>query len=248
MRTDTPKFLLGSPEGWKTFDATPGCVILPGFSTYDTATSYCEVDSPGVWQLQPLDCDALYARLESSYPKTLRLVAIDPPSPRELSLLAATTEAACRTLQDRCDSVEVEYRLMRDHPACRWQHRRIEAPRPGDKPQKWFVGCLHPENMAFDEGQPLWFWLDWFEGRHVATELQTERGGTLERDLFVFDSRNAAEGFHGATVARLRGSNCHCQIDSHSGEAFEVATWQDGRQVSTCTAAAIGDRLESIGR
>ena len=47
MKTQIPRFLLGSPKGWKTFDATGDCVILPGFSSYDAAASYCQTDTPG---------------------------------------------------------------------------------------------------------------------------------------------------------------------------------------------------------
>ena len=59
--------------------------------------------------------------------------------------------------------------------------------------------------MTFAGGQPLWFWLDWFDGKHVLTELQTERGGSTEREFFLFRSRGAAEGFYGATVAQAPG-------------------------------------------
>ena len=69
MSTQIPRFLLGSPKGWKTFDASADCVILPGFSSYDAAANYCQTDNPGIWELQSLSCDRV-------------LTAWKPPAPR----------------------------------------------------------------------------------------------------------------------------------------------------------------------
>ena len=54
MRTQIPRFLLGSPQGWKTFDASSECVIWPGFSSYEAAADFCQADGTGIWELQRL--------------------------------------------------------------------------------------------------------------------------------------------------------------------------------------------------
>jgi hypothetical protein len=245
MRTQTPKFLLGSPQGWETFDAAGGFVVLAGFSSQDTAANYCVATARPTLELQPLQTDGLRERIEARFSKMLKLVAVDPASQIELSLVGVTLEAVRRALDAGQQTIESEYRLMRDHRADAWKSLRISGAVCPAKPPKWYVACVHPENMTLAEGQPLWFWLDWFDGQHVATELQTERGGRMERDVFLFGSPDAAEAFHGATLARLRGSVCRCHVDSHHGDQFEVAVWEEGSQPCRSTAAIIGERLDS---
>jgi len=243
MRTQIPRFLLGCSKGWKTFDASGDCVILPGFSSYDAAASYCQADSPGIWELQGLGCDRVRDRLETACPQSLRLVAIDPVQAGELSLAAITLDTVCQALHNGENSIDPDHRLMRDHWDSPWNHARIAVAEPRiAKPQTWYVACLHPQNMTFAGGQPLWFWLDWFDGKHVLTELQTELGGSTEREFFIFRSRGAAEGFYGATVARLMGCICHCQIDSHCGSEFEVTMWEKDQEVCNRKAATLAKR------
>ena len=132
---------------------------------------------------------------------------------------------------------------MRDHWDRPWNHAKIAVAEPRmANGEKWYVACLHPQNMKFAGGQPLWFWLDWFDGKHVLTELQTERGGSTEREFFLFPARGAADGFYGATVARLMGCISHCEIDSHSGSEFEVAMWEKDHTVCNRKLATIGKR------
>ena len=243
MRRQIPRFLLGSPQGWKTFDAPADCVILPGFSSYDAAAGYCQTDGTGIWELQPLGCDQVRGRLEVACPQTLKLVAINPAHAGELSLAAIPLEAVCHALRSGAGTIDPEYRLMRDHWRSPWNHARLAVAEPqSTEAETWYVACLHPQNMRITGGQPLWFWLDWFEGKHVLTELQTERGGSMEREFFLFRSRGAAEGFSGATVARLQSCVGPCRIDSHSGSEFEVTTWQKDRDVCNRTAAIIGSQ------
>ena len=182
-------------------------------------------------------------RLEVACPQTLKLVAINPTHLGELSLAAITLETVCDALRTGAGTIEPEYRLMRDHWDSPWNHTKLAVAEPRvASPEPWYVACLHPQNMTFAGGQPLWFWLDWFDGKHVLTELQTERGGSTEREFFVFRSRGAAEGFYGATVARLLGCICHCEIDSHSGSEFEVTMWEKDREVCNRKLATIGKR------
>jgi hypothetical protein len=243
MKMQIPRFLLGSPKGWKTFDASGDCVILPGFSSNDAAAGYCQTDSPGVWELQGLGCDRVRDRLEVACPETPKLVAIDPDHAGELSLAAVTLDTVCQALRDGASTIDPEYRLMRDHWDSAWNHVRIAVAEPRmANAEKWYVACLHPQGMRFAGGQPLWFWLDWFEGKHFLTELQTELGGNTEQEFFIFRSRGAAEGFYGATVARLLGCICHCEIDSHSGSEFEVTMWEKDRDVCNRKSATIGKR------
>ena len=281
MRTETPKFLLGSSQSWETFDASGGCVILPGFSSADTAANYCDAAARRVSQgvsrfpevvtfaalretapgpcgppgagrpsaeLQPLDSAGLRERIGARYSDVLTLIAADPASPGELSLLAATLDAVCGAIDAGRPTVEPQYRLMRDHRAGAWKHQAIAGSTCPAKTPKWYVACLHPENMTLAAGQPLWFWLDWFDGRHVATELQTERGGRMERDVFLFASHDAAEAFHSATIDRLRGCVCHCHVASHRGDEFEVAIWEEGNRPCRSTSALIGDQSECARR
>ena len=190
MRTQIPRFLLGSPKGWKTFDASADCVILPGFSSYDAAANYCQTDSPGIWELQGLGCDRVRKRLEAACPQTLKLVAINPAHAGELSLVGDNLGHGLSCVAQRRRMIDPDYRLMRDHWYSPWNHARIAVAKPQiAKPQTWYVACLHPQNMEFAGGQPLWFWLDWFEGKHFLTELQTEHGGSTEREFFIFRSR-----------------------------------------------------------
>ena len=122
MRTQIPRFLLGSPKGWKTFDASADCVILPGFSSYDAAAGYCQTDATGIWELQSLSCDRVLGRLEAACPQTLKLVAINPAHAGELSLAAITLETVCDALRNGAGTIEPEYRLMRDHWDSPWNH------------------------------------------------------------------------------------------------------------------------------
>jgi len=244
MRTQIPRFLLGSSKGWKTFDASAGCVILPCFSSHDDAANYCQTDAPGVWELQGLGCDQVRERLNVACPQVLKLVAINPAHAGELSLAAITLETVCHALRKGENLIAADYRLMRDHWDSPWNHAQMPLAQPrGTKAETWYVACLHPQNMTFVGGQPLWFWLDWFDGKHFLTELQTERGGSTEREFFIFSSRGAAEGFYGASVARFLGCNCSCQIDSHLGSEFEVTMWQKNQDVCNRTSATIGKRL-----
>ncbi len=244
MRTQIPRFLLGNPQGWKTFDASTECAVLPGFSSYDTASGYCQTDATGIWELQDLGFGRVRDRLEVSCSQTLKLVAINPSHAGELSLEAMTLDTVCHALRNGRNSIDPEYRLMRDHWGSPWTHARIAVAKPGiTKSETWYVACLHPQNMKFVGGQPLWFWLDWFGGKHVLSELQTERGGSAEREFFIFPTRGAAEGFYGATVARLLGCICDCQIDSHLGSEFEATMWEKDQEVCNRTLATIGKRL-----
>ena len=146
-------------------------------------------------------------RLETACPQTLKLVAIDPAHAGELSLAAITLETVCHALRNGAGTIDPEYRLMRDHWDSPWNHAKIAVAEPRTrKPQPWYVACLHPQNMRFAGGQPLWFWLDWFEGKHVLSELQTERGGSTEREFFISARaapRKASMGqpWHGSWVA-----------------------------------------------
>ena len=244
MKTQIPRFLLGSPKGWKTFDASADSVILPGFSSHDAAANYCQTDTPGIWELQGLRCDQLSERLKVTFPQALKLVAIDPMHADELSLAAITLDTVCHSLRKGENLIDPDYRLMRDHWGSPWNFARIAVAEPRIKEAApWYVACLHPQNIMFAGGQPLWFWLDWFDGRHFLTELQTERGGSTEREFFIFDSRGAAEGFYCASVARLQGCICDCQIDSHLGSEFEITMWQKNQDVCNRTSATIGKRL-----
>jgi hypothetical protein len=238
-----PRFLLGSPKGWKTFDAAGDCIILPGFASYDAAANYCQSESPGIWEMQALACDRVRERLEASCPETVRLVAIDPVDSRELSLPGITLDTVCNALRRGESSIAPDHRLMRDHWNSPWNHAGTAVAEPCiANRQTWYVACVHPQNMTLAGGQPLWFWLDWFDGKHVLTELQTELGGSTEREFFVFGSRGAAEGFYGATVARLLGCICHCQIDAHSGSEFEVTMWEKDHEVCNRKAATLAKR------
>jgi hypothetical protein len=166
-----------------------------------------------------------------------------------LSLPAITLETVCHALRNGAASIGPEYRLMRDHRDSPWNHAKIAVAGPqGAEPQTWYVACLHPQNLKFSGGQPLWFWLDWFDGKQVLTELQTERGGSTEREFFLFRSRGAAEGFYGATVARLLGCISHCEVDSHSGSEFEVTMWEKDREVCNRKSAPLGKRWEQAGK
>jgi hypothetical protein len=244
MKTQIPRFLLGSPQGWKTFDASSDCVILPGFSSYDAAADFCQTDGTGIWELQRLGCERVRERLEAACPQTLKLIAVNPAHAGELSLRAITLETVCHALRNAGGTIDPEYRLMRDHWGSPWNHARIAVTPPRiAKAEAWYVSCLHPQNMKFVGGQPPWFWLDWFDGKHFLTELQTERGGSTEREFFIFPSRASAEGFYGATVARLLGCICDCQIDSHLGSEFEAAMWEKDHDVCNRTSATIGKRL-----
>jgi hypothetical protein len=244
MRTQIPRFLLGSPQGWKTFAASSDCVILPGFSSYDVAADFCQTEATGIWELQRLGCEQVRGRLEAACPQTLKLIAVNPAHSCELSLAAITLETVCHALRNADGMIDPEYRLMRDHWGSPWNHARIAAAAPRiAKGEAWYVSCLHPQNMTFVGGQPAWFWLDWFDGKHFLTELQTERGGSTEREFFIFPSRGAAEGFYGATVARLLGCICDCQIDSHLGSEFEATMWEKDHEVCNRTSATIGKRL-----
>ncbi len=243
MKTPIPRFLLGNPKGWKTFATTADSVVLPGFSSYAAAASYCQADRDGIWELQALSCDRLRERLEAARPESLKLVAIDPVRADELSLSAVTLETVCDALRNGAVSIDPAYRLMRDHWESPWNHMRLAATDlqiAGS--ENWFVACLHPQNMKFTRGQPLWFWLDWFDGRHILTELQTERGGTTEREFFRFHARCTADGFYKATVARLLGCISNCEIDSQSGSQFEVTMWEKDRAVCNRKLATLGKR------
>jgi hypothetical protein len=247
MKTQIPRFLLGSPQGWKSFEMSADRVVLPGFISYDTAACYCQTETPTVWELQPLGCDRVLDRLRGECRQTLKLIAINPVHARELSLAAVTLETACHALRRGMNAIDAEYRLMRDHWEKPWNHAKIaRAPARSavlKKQKKWCAACLHPQNMKFVGGQPLWFWLDWFDGKHILTELQTERGGNTEKEFFVFASREAAEGFYTATVARLLGRICDCQVESPVSSEFEVTMWEEGREVCNRTSASIGKRL-----
>ncbi len=198
MRTQVPKFLLGSSQGWKTFDASADCVILPGFSSYDAAAIYCQTDNPGTWELQGVGCDQVRKRLEVTCPQALKLVAINPAHSRELSLAAITLDTVCRALRNGEDLIQADFRLMRDHWIKPWNHARIAVVEPRiPRAETWYVACLHPQNIEFVGGQPLWFWLDWFDGKHLLTELQTELGGGTEREFFRFHSAPPPKGFTG---------------------------------------------------
>ena len=241
MRTQVPRFLLGSSRGWKTFHASADCVVLPGFSSYDAAAGFCQADGTGVWELRPVSCDRVRERLQVACPQSLKLVAIEPADACELSLLAVTLEAVCDALRTGAGTIVAEHRLMRNHRCSLWDNAPLTVAGPRSaKAERWYVACLHPQNLRFAGGQPLWFWLDWFAGKHVFSELQTERGGNAERQFFVFDSRVAAEGFCGATVARLGGCIQQCQIDSPSGSEFEVTLWEKDREICHRTSAVIG--------
>jgi hypothetical protein len=173
----------------------------------------------------------------------MKLVAINPAHVGELSLSAVRLETVCDALRSGATSIEPEYRLMRDHWDRPWNHAKIAVAEPRmANAEKWYVACLHPQNMRLAGGQPLWFWLDWFDGKHVLTELQTERGGSTEREFFIFPARSAADGFYGATVARLLGCISHCEIDSHSGSEFEVTMWEKDHTVCNRKLATIGKR------
>ena len=243
MKTQIPRFLLGSPKGWKTFTATADCVVLPGFSDYEAAADFCQADTPDIWELQPLGCDQGRQRLDVAYPQALKLVAINPGQAAELSLFAIALDSVCGALRSGAAMIEPDFRLMRDHWDSPWNHAKIAASEPrGARPEKWYISCLHPQDMKLAGGQPLWFWLDWFEGKHVLTELQTERDGSLEREFFLFPSRGAAEGFYGATVARLLGCISRCEVESHCGSEFEVTMWEKQHAVCNRKSAVLGKR------
>ena len=89
MRTPIPRFLLGGPKGWKTFNAAGDCVILPGFASYDDAANYCQAGEIGIWELQGLGCDQVRDRLGAACPQALKLVAINPGHLDDFSLWAA---------------------------------------------------------------------------------------------------------------------------------------------------------------
>lgn len=131
MRTQVPKFLLGSSQGWKTFDASADCVILPGFSSYDAAAIYCQTDNPGTWELQGVGCDQVRKRLEVTCPQALKLVAINPAHSRELSLAAITLDTVCRALRNGEDLIQADFRLMRDHWIKPWNQCGLPLSSPG---------------------------------------------------------------------------------------------------------------------
>ena len=138
MKTQIPRFLLGSPKGWKTFDASADCVILPGFSSYDAAANYCQTDTPGIWELQGLGCDQLSERLKVTFPQALKLVAIDPMHADELSLAAITLDTVCHALRKGENLIDADYRLMRDHwdqplESCEDCRRGTAHPGSGDR-------------------------------------------------------------------------------------------------------------------
>jgi hypothetical protein len=240
MKTQIPRFLLGGPQGWKQFDTSAKCVILPAFSSHDTAAAYCMTDATRVWDLQDLRSERVCDRLHGAFPETLTLLAVNPTHAGELAMTAVTLDTTRRVLSSGENTIDAGYKLMRDHWESLWKLAKIpQVTEPGT----WFVACLYPHNMRFLNGQPLWFWLDWFAGKHSLTELYTERGGNTERAFFTFCSRGDAEGFYSATVARLKGCIRHCQIDSQSNWEFEVKIWEKDQEVSNCTSATINKRF-----
>ena len=244
MRTQTPRFLLGSSKGWKTFDASSDCLILPGFSSYEAAENYCRNDNPGIWELQGLGCDQVRVGLKVACPQALKLVAIDPIDGGELSLSAISLDTVCHALHIRDKTIEPDYRLMRDHSASPWNHVHIADRESGHaKAETWYVACLHPQNLTFAGGQPPWFWVDWFDGKHLLTELQTEARRECRARVLLLPFARAAEGFYGASVARFQGCVHDCQINSDSGSEFELTMWQKDQDVCNRTSAAIGKRV-----
>jgi hypothetical protein len=244
MKTPIPRFVLRGPLGWRTFATGSNCTVLPGFSDYDIADAFCREDHPGCWELRSLAGDEMRRCVRAEFPQTINLVAINPVHPRELSLPAMSLNALSAALQCAEPTAEVEYRLMRDHWNKPWLYAKTTATdRRTPTPGAWYVACLYPQGMKFACGQPLWFWLDWFEGRHVLTELQRDHGVDMEREFFLFPTHAAAEGFYKATVARLLGCVADCQIGSHVGSEFEVAFWEKGHDVCNRTSATLGKQV-----
>jgi hypothetical protein len=89
----------------------------------------------------------------------------------------------------------------------------------------------------------MWYWSEWFDGKHVRTEYQCQEGISVDQVVFSFHSEKAAEEFCIATVARLDGSVRHCYVDAYGGDGFEVVMWEDGKPARAHTPGRIGERL-----
>ena len=132
-------------------------------------------------------------------------MAIDAPGPAESLLPAATLESVLAALGQGRDAVDAEYRLIRDCAKLPWR-RLARLPSPSGRGAggessvpsagHWYVACKHPGRIILTCGQRMWFWLDWFDGRHVRTDHQSDTGAAGEADLFVFDCRQDAEDFY----------------------------------------------------
>ena len=143
-------------------------------------------------------------------------MAIDPTSPAELSLLAATLEAVAGAIENGRDTTAIECRLVRDCAKKLWRCRedrgngrrrrgrslvrRLPVPSqpvPVCGADVVLVGMVRREGMS-------------------APSTKAKKGRASIRWCFAFDSEKAAEEFCIATVARLDGSVRHCYVDSHT--------------------------------
>jgi hypothetical protein len=242
MRSRIPRFVLEGSQGWKTFDARQDAVVLAAFSSYDAAAAFCEADTEQPWRLHSLspNCPPGIPEPRGTVPI---LLALDAPGPNARSLPAVPLSAVLAALREGHETVEAEYRLVRDCAKDPWTTETSHSRdgRAGDG--RWYVSCKHPGDLTLSCGDPMWFWLEWFAGRHVSTDHQPEAGVNAEEDLFAFHSQKEADDFRCATVARLDGAVRHCYLDSHHGADFEVAIWEEGGPAPTRTLGKIGENL-----
>jgi hypothetical protein len=248
MKCRTPRFYLDGPLGCKTLGAVNDCVVLAGFSSDGAAAAYCEGDAAQLWELRSLRSGE-HRRVDPGQPRRPLLVAIDPPGPSELSLLAATLEDIATAIEHGQETVAAECRLIRDCAKNLWRHAKIvEGEEDAAAVARWFVACRCPPNVAPVCGAPMWYWLEWFNGRHVHTEHQTEDGTSVDQIVFAFSSHRAAAVFCAAPVARLDGSVRHCYLDTYSGYDFAVLVWEEGQPACARTVGKIGARLSADTR
>jgi hypothetical protein len=234
MRTKTPRFYLDGPHGCETLATADESLIVAGFSNHGAAAYYGETDAAQVWQLCPLE----RFHVSGDQPK---LLALDPTGGNEFTLLAATFEAVAAALKGPQETVEAEFRLVRDCAKHDWRCEKL-GPAAEDSPGcgQWCVGCRYPRTLTLVCGGPMWYWSEWFDGRHVRTDHQKEHDADTDQAVFAFDSQQSAEAFGQATIARLDGSVRHCYVDKYAGSPFEVAVWEDGQPVRSRTSGHIG--------
>ncbi len=241
MKGKTPRFYLDGPLGCKTLGAVKGQTVLAGFSSDSAASAYCENDAAQLWELHSLRSGD-HRRIDPGNANPSLLVAIDPASPSELSLLAATLETVAAAIECGQDSTAIACRLVRDCAKETWRSRQIVE---SDVAQagRWYVACRCPPHLAPVCGAPMWYWSEWFDGKHVRTEYQCQEGISVDQVVFSFHSEKAAEEFCIATVARLDGTVRHCYVDTYGGDGFEVVMWEDGKPARAHTPGKIGERV-----
>jgi hypothetical protein len=245
-RCKTPRFLLQNAQGWKTLDAGEELWLLAAFSSIDAAAVYCQNADESAWECQPLATAAAHGRLAALTPERPTLFALDPRGPDDYALWAVDPAAARDALESQRDLVPVASLVVRDCIRRHWHCRPLAnfAAETAAGP-RWYVSCSCPRELELSCGAPMWFWLDWYGGRHIATQHQIE-SANAERFDFVFASQPAAEAFAQATVARLDGSVHHCYIERHYGGDCQVTVGAEGQPAHPLWRGTIGQKLHIV--